>query len=62
MSNELYISSKRMRTLFGSLCREGLDRVSGKMFNKYQDEDDEEWLADSKEYPDIYELDVGGWW
>ena len=53
---------KGMGTLFAFLCREGLNRVFGKMLNKNQDEDDEERLDHSKEYPDINELDIGRWW
>ena len=49
---------KRMGALIGFIFRERLNRVSGKMLNKNQDEDDEEWLAYSKEYPDINELDI----
>ena len=62
LSKEPHTSLKRMGVLFGFFSTKGLDRVSGKMFNKHQGDDDEEWLAYSKEYPDIYELDVGGWW
>ena len=53
---------KRVGALLGLFCREGLNRVSGKMFNKNKDDDDEEWLTYSKEYPDINELDIGCWW
>ena len=62
MSQKLYISSMRIGTFFDFFSREGLNRVSGKMFNKNKDDDDEERLAYSKQYPDINELDIGCWW
>ena len=49
---------KGMGTLFAFLCREGLNRVSGKMLNKNKDDDDEEWLTYSEQYPYINELDI----
>ena len=52
----------RIGTFFDFFSREGLNRVSGKMFNKNKDDDDEERLAYSKQYPDINELDIGCWW
>ena len=53
---------KRMGALFGFPSREGLNRVSRKMLNKDEDDDDKEWLANSKEYPDINQLYIGCRW
>ena len=62
LSKEPHTSLKRMGVLFGFFSTKGLDRVPGKMFDKDQDDDYEEWLTYSKEYPDINELNVGCLW